>query len=188
MAEPADSAPRGRWWEAFGDPDLNALEARVSISNQNVLQAEANYRVARAVARGARADLFPTLSASAGATRSQGAARATPGVSGTPGASDLYTLSGNVSWEIDLWGRIRRTVEAGVEAAQASEADLENARLSFQAELATDYFALREADSEKQLLDTNVAAYEKALKLTSDRFDQGVVSGVDVAQARTQLS
>ena len=188
MAEPSDTAPRGRWWEVFGDEDLNALEEQVSISNQNVLQAEAAYRVARAVARGARGDLFPTVSASAGATRSQGAARATPGVSGTPGASDLYTLSGNVSWEIDLWGRIRRTVEANVAAAQASEADLESARLSFQAELATDYFALREADSEKQLLDTNVAAYEKALKLTSDRFDQGVVSGVDVAQARTQFS
>ena len=188
FADPADTAPRGPWWKAFGDHELDALEEQVAISNQNVRQAEAAYRVARAVARGARADLFPTVSASAGATRSHGAARATPGVSGTGGTSNLFTVSGDVSWEIDLWGRVRRTVEAGVESAQASEADLEGARLSFQAELATDYFALREADAERALLETNVAAYEKALKLTTDRFDQGVVSGVDVAQAQTQLS
>ena len=188
MAQPSDGIPRGKWWEIFADGQLSALEAQVAIHNQNVIQAEAAYREARAIARGARADLFPTVAGGAAATRSQGAARATPGVSGTPGASTLYDASADLSWEIDVWGRIRRTIEAGVESAQASEADLENARLSFQAELAADYFALREADTEKDLLDTNVAAYEKALKLTSDRFAQGVVSGVDVAQAQTQLS
>jgi NodT family efflux transporter outer membrane factor (OMF) lipoprotein len=188
MAEPSDLAPQGAWWEAFGDKELDALEAQVAISNQNVKQAEAAYRVARAVARGARGDLFPTASVSAGASRSESAARTTPGVAGVEGTSNLFTVSGDISWEIDLWGRIRRTVESDVAGAQASAADLAGARLSFQAELATDYFALREADSEKELLDRNVADYEKALKLTTDRFDQGVVSGVDVAQAQTQLS
>jgi NodT family efflux transporter outer membrane factor (OMF) lipoprotein len=188
MAEPSDLAPQAAWWEPFGDEELDVLEAQVAISNLNVKEAEAAYRVARAVARGARGDLFPTVSASAGVSRSESAARTTPGVSGTEGIANLYDVTGNLSWEIDVWGRIRRTVEAGVAGAQASAADLAGARLSFQAELATDYFALREADAEKQLLDTNVAAYEKALQLTTNRFDQGVVSGVDVAQAQTQLS
>ncbi|HET9794430.1 MAG TPA: efflux transporter outer membrane subunit [Thermoanaerobaculia bacterium] len=188
FAAPSDGIPRGPWWEMFGDPGLDALEEQVAISNQNVKQAEAAYRVARAVARGARADLFPTVTGNAGVTRSQGAAHAATGAGATPGVADFYSVSADVSWEIDVWGRIRRNVEAQVEAAQASEADLENARLSFQAELAADYFALREADAEKDLLDTNVAGYERALTLTTDRFRQGVVSAVDVAQAQTQLS
>jgi len=188
LAAPADGAPRGAWWKVFGDGELDALEDQVAISNQNVRQAEAAYRVARAVARGARADFFPTIGASASATRSQGAAHATTGAPATPGVADFYSVSADLTWEIDVWGRIRRNVEANVESAQASEADLENARLSFQAELASDYFALREADAEKALLDTNVVAYQKALTLTNDRFQQGVVSGVDVAQAQTQLS
>ena len=186
-AEPAAGTTRGKWWEVFGDPKLSELEEQVSISNQNVLQAEAAYRVARAVARGARADLFPTITGSASAGRSQAAPRtAPPGT--TAGAVTSYEVSGDLTWEIDLWGKIRRSIEANVEAAQASAADLEDARLSFQAELASDYLAMRGADAEKLLLDTNVAAYEKALKLTTDRFQQGVVSGVDVAQAQTQLS
>lgn len=186
-AAPAAGTPRGKWWEAFGDPKLSELEERVSISNQNVLQAEAAYRVARAVARGARADLFPTVTGTASAGRAQAAPRTiAPGAPTGPVTS--YGVEGDLTWEIDLWGKIRRNIEANVEAAQASEADLEDARLSFQAELATDYFELRGADAQKQLLDTNVAAYEKALKLTTDRFQQGVVSGVDVAQAQTQLS
>ncbi len=188
VAAPADGIARGAWWKIFGDGGLDALEDQVAISNQNVRQAEAAYRVARAVARGARADFFPTIGASAGATRSQGAAQATTGHVATPGVVDFYSVSADLTWEIDVWGRIRRNVEANVEAAQSSEADLENARLSFQAELASDYFALREADAEKALLDTNVEAYQKALTLTTDKFQQGVVSGVDVAQAQTQLS
>ena len=138
FAEPSDVAPQTAWWKPFGDAELDGLEEQVAISNQNVRQAEAAYRAARAVARGARADLFPTISASAGASRSHGAARATPGVSGTAGTSNLYTVSGDLSWEIDVWGRIRRNIEANVESAQASAADLAGARLSMQAELATD--------------------------------------------------
>lgn len=185
-AEPREGLPRGRWWEVFGDPALNALEEQVSISNQNVAQAEAQYRAARAAARGARADFFPAVAASGSATRSHSASGSSaPGAGST---ADSFQVSGDFTWEIDVWGRIRRSVEAGVAAAQASGADLENARLSFQAELASDYFDLRGVDAQKQLLDTTAAGYERALKLTSDRFQQGVVSAVDVAQAQTQLS
>jgi NodT family efflux transporter outer membrane factor (OMF) lipoprotein len=184
-AEPQDRASRGRWWEVFGDPALDRLEERVAAANQTVLQAEATWRAARAAARVARADLFPTVSAGASATRSEGAAR----VLGSPqGGANVYELSGAFSWELDLWGRVRRTVEQQVSLAQATAADLENARLSLEAELASDYFALRGTDAEKQLLDTNVAAYETTLKLTRDRHAQGVASGVDVAQAETQWS
>jgi NodT family efflux transporter outer membrane factor (OMF) lipoprotein len=186
-AEPREGTARGKWWEAFGDPALNALEEQVSISNQNVVQAEAAYRAARAVARGARADFFPAVSAGGSVTRSQASAGRNPTVVTSPLAATAYEVSGQFSWEIDIWGRVRRSVEANVASAQASEADLENARLSFQAELASDYFTLRGVDAEKQLLDTTASAYEKALKLTADRFNQGVVSGVDVAQAQTQL-
>ena len=184
-AEPSEGVPRGKWWEAFADPGLNALEEQVSISNQNVAQAEANYRAARAVARGARADFFPVVSGGASATRSQSAPASNPAASG---ATNAYEVSGNFTWEIDLWGKVRRNVEANVAAAQASEADLESARLSYEAELAADYFMMRGVDAERQLLDTTADAYQKALKLTTDRYNQGVVSAVDVAQAQTQLS
>jgi NodT family efflux transporter outer membrane factor (OMF) lipoprotein len=189
-AEPSEGVPRGRWWEVFGDPALNALEEQVSITNQNVAQAEAAYRAARAAARGARADFFPTVSGGASASRSQGSAHPSTAGAGTGPTGPVNTLevSGDLSWEIDIWGRVRRSVEAGVAAAQASEADLENARLSFEAELADDYFTLRGTDAERQLLATTADAYEKALKLTTDKFNQGVVSALDVAQAQTQLS
>lgn len=185
-AEPSEGTLRGKWWEAFADPNLNALEERVSISNQNIAQSEANYRAARAVARGARADFFPVVSGGGSAARSRAAGNSN--ALAPPGTSTEYQVSGQLSWEIDIWGKVRRSVEANVAAAQATEADLENARLSFQAELASDYFTLRGVDAERQLLDTTADAYEKALKLTTDRFNQGVVSGVDVAQAQTQLS
>ncbi len=185
-AEPREGEPRGKWWETFADPNLNALEEQISISNQNVAQAEGNYRAARAVARGARADFFPQVSGGGSVTRSHSASGST--AQGLPATATAYEVSGQFSWEIDIWGKVRRNVEANVAAAQASEADLENARLSFQAELASDYFSLRGVDAEKQLLDTTALAYEKALKLTTDRYNQGVVSAVDVAQAQTQLS
>ncbi len=182
-ARPQDDVLRGAWWEIFGDPELDALESQVEVSNLSIAQAEAQYRVARAVARGLRGDLFPTLSAGGAVTRSGGSSRA--GGSTTTGTS--YEFSGDLSYEIDLWGRIRRAVEAGVENAQATAADLENVRLSIRAELAIDYFRLRGLDAQRALLERSIAAYEKALQLTINRHDQGVVSGVDVAQAQTQL-
>jgi NodT family efflux transporter outer membrane factor (OMF) lipoprotein len=188
QAEPKDTAARGKWWEVFGDPLLNELEEQVSISNQTLAQAEAQYRGARAAARGARAALFPVLTAGASVDRSRASANrpsAPPG-STSPTVND-FQAPADLTYEIDVWGRIRRSVEANVASAQASAADLESARLFVHAELAIDYFLLRGQDAEKQLLDTTADAYEKALDLTVNRYNQGVVSGVDVAQARTQL-
>jgi NodT family efflux transporter outer membrane factor (OMF) lipoprotein len=187
-AQPADAEDRGAWWKVFADPQLDALEDRVSVSNQNLVLAEAQYRNARAVARGAKAQLFPTLGLTPSVTRSHAPVSRSSALPGAPvGTATTYQLQGEVSWEIDLWGQIRRNVESKVETAQATAADLETARLSLHAELALDYFALQGADAQLRLLGSSVDAYEKALKLTVDRHDQGVVSGVDVAQAETQL-
>jgi NodT family efflux transporter outer membrane factor (OMF) lipoprotein len=185
-AEPRDDTHRGKWWEVFSDPQLNTLEDQVNISNQNIAQAEAQFRGARAAVRGARADFFPTVTATASATRSQ--ASSSGRTTGAPsGPANLYSLPVDLSWELDVFGRVRRNVEGSVANAQASAADLETVRLTMQAELALDYFDLRGLDTQKQLLDTNVAALDKALGMTVNRFNQGVVSGVDVAQAQTQL-
>jgi NodT family efflux transporter outer membrane factor (OMF) lipoprotein len=185
-AEPRDDAHRGKWWEVFADPQLNALEDQVNISNQNIAQAEAQFRGARAAVRGARSDFYPTVTATASATRSQASARSTV-VAASSGPTNSYSLSGDLSWELDVFGRVRRNVEGSVANAQASAADLESVRLTMQVELALDYFELRGLDTQKALLDTNVAGLDKALGMTVNRFNQGVVSGVDVAQAQTQL-
>ncbi len=189
-AQPRDEATRGPWWEIFGDPLLNELEQQVSVSNQTVAQAEAQYRGSRAAARGTLPGFFPSATVSGSATRSRSSGNrptAFTGTSPSPATLNDLRASLDASWELDVWGRIRRSVEANVASAQASAADLESARLSLHAELATDYFLLRGFDAQKKLLDTTVAAYEKALQLTMNRYNQGVVSGVDVAQAQTQL-
>ena len=204
IANPRDGVPRGPWWEIFGDPQLNALEARVSISNQNLAVSEAQYRQARALVREARAAYFPTVTLGLGYTRlrqstttggssrgtSAGSATST-GTSGSSGSSggafSDFQVGPDFSWEVDVWGRIRRTVESNRAAAQASAGDLEAARLSFQAELAQDYFQLRTLDAQKQHLDETVSAFEKFLRLTQDRFGSGVASKADVVQAETQL-
>jgi NodT family efflux transporter outer membrane factor (OMF) lipoprotein len=185
-ARPADTGPRGRWWEVFGDAELNTLEEQVSVSNQTIAQADAQYRSARAVARGARADLFPTLSVAPSASRSKAAATSFAPHLVAP-TINTYQLAGDVTYEVDVWGRIRRNLESTVGAAQASAADLETIRLSLHADLAADYFALRGVDNERRLLASSVEEYEKALLLTTRRHDEGVVSGVDVAQAQTIL-
>jgi len=187
-AEPRDQARRGKWWEVFGDPALNALEDQVGSSNQNVAQAEAAFRGARAAVRGARAELFPTVTTSPSVTRSHSSQNSSVAPAGASAATiTSYELPIDLSYEADVWGRIRRSVEGSVASAQASAADLETVRLTMQAELAVDYFQLKGLDAEKQLLDKTVAAYEKALQLTINRHEQGVASGVDVAQAETQL-
>ncbi|HQU33413.1 MAG: RND transporter [Acidobacteria bacterium 21-70-11] len=187
-AQPQDGAGRGKWWEVFGDPGLNALEEQVEVSNQNVAQAEAAFRGARALARGAHAGLFPTVGTSPSATRSSGLTTRSSGAPGVPAPTvTAYSLPVDLSWELDVFGRVRRSIEAGVAGAQASAADLESVKLAMQAELAADYFALHGLDAEKQLLDATVAGYRKALELTTNRFNQGVVSGIDVAQAQTQF-
>ena len=141
VAQPRDDAGKGPWWEIFNDPQLNALEQQVNISNQNVAVAEAQFREARALAQAARAGYFPTLTAGASATRSR-----TSGTLGStnPVGGELHRLLSrlDLSWELDVWGKVRRTVEAGRASAQASAADLEALRLSTQAQLAQDYFQL----------------------------------------------
>jgi NodT family efflux transporter outer membrane factor (OMF) lipoprotein len=203
IGDPRDALPRGSWWEIFGDPQLNALEARVSISNQNLAVAEAQYRQARALVRAARAGYFPTVTIGAGFTRSRqsttfvqgsGSSTSSSGTSSAGGSSGFsgqprsdFEVGLDFSWELDVWGRIRRTVESNRASAQASAGDLEAARLSFQAELAQDYFQLRTVDAQKRLLDETVAAFERFLRLTLDRFASGVASQADVEQAQTQL-
>ena len=200
VAQPQDHVLRGAWWEIFGDPQLNALEAQVSLSNQNLAVAEATYWQARALVREARASYFPTLTLGLGYTRFRNSAtfsgRLGAGVSAGGTSSGAGVSSGphsdfqlglDFSWELDLWGRIRRTVESNQASAQASAGDLESARLSYQTELAQGYFQLRTSDAQKQLLDATVAAYEQSLQLTQNRYASGVAAEADVVQAETQL-
>lgn len=174
VAQPKDALPKGKWWEAFNDPALNALEEQVEVSNQTLAASEARYRQAHAAVQSARAQFFPVLGGNAGASR----ARA---------AGNRYTVSIDASWEVDLWGRIRRLVEAARAGEQASAADLEAARLSLQAELATDYFQLRVTDVTRDLLDDTVKAFQSSYDVTQNRYRAGVVGKVDVVQAQSQL-
>jgi len=187
-AEPSDNLPRGQWWAILGDPELQALEEQVAEANQNLKIAEARLREARAMVRFNRAALFPTISTSFGASSIRDSANrpfVPPGLNTGSSGDLLFSL--DMSYEIDLWGRVRRTVAAARQEAQATAADLETARLSLQAELAMDYFALRAADAQKQLLDETVKAFEAALRLTTNRFEGGAAPKSDVAQAQTQL-
>jgi NodT family efflux transporter outer membrane factor (OMF) lipoprotein len=183
-AEPRDAGIKAEWWTTFSDPLLNSLEEQVSISNQSLAQAEAQYRQARALVQGARANYFPVISTSAAAKRSWQPTG--NGVSGT-NPTDQYSLSLDAGWEIDLWGRVRRQVESGTASAQASAADLQALRLSIQAELAQNYFQLRTVDAQKKTLDDMVIAYQKALELTKNRYATGVAAKADVVLAQTQL-
>ena len=188
VAQPQDSALHGKWWEILGDPQLNTLEEQVNISNQNVAAAFANFMAARALVREARAQYFPTVTVGASIIRQH-----QPVFSGTRRAQlrgttfTEYSLPFDASWTPDLWGRVRNTVRANVANAQASAADLENTRLTAQAELAVDYFQLRGQDALKQLLDSTVVAYEESLKLTKALYETGIDSDEAVAQAETQL-
>ncbi len=186
LAQPQDDFDRGKWWGAFGDPQLDALVGQVEVSNQNVLVAEARFRQARALAAASRAAYFPTLDADVSVTRS----RSPTGVIGGTTAGRIITnrsASLSAGWEADLWGRLRRTVESSEAGAQASAADLAAARLSAQAELASSYLQLRILDAQKQLLEDTVAAFQKSLDLTKNRYDAGVAAKVDLVQAETQL-
>jgi NodT family efflux transporter outer membrane factor (OMF) lipoprotein len=169
----------------FQDPRLNTLEAQINIANQTLKIAQAQFMQARALVRYYRADYFPTVMAGFSATRTRISSNVTEALAGS--TSNDFVLPFAVSYEADLWGRVRRTVEAGTENAQASAADLENVRLSLHAELALDYFQLESLDAEEQLLNSTVSSYEQALQLTQDRFRGGLASQVDVEQAQTQL-
>ena len=187
VAQPRDGAIRGAWWKIFNDGRLDELEEQVSVSNQNVAAAEAQFRQAHALAQGARAGYFPTVTAGGGVTRSNSPVRGGGGVAATSTTVTEYLLSASVSWELDLWGRVRRTVEAGQASAQASAADLAAIRLSMQTTLAQDYFQLRTLDAQKRILDTTAANFRRFLELTQNRYASGVASRGDVLQAETQL-
>ena len=178
VAQPKDAAPKGAWWEVFEDPVLNQLAPQVEVSNQNLAAAEARYRQSRAAVTAARAQLFPTVGASAGATRAR---------RGEAGAATSYNVALDAGWEPDLWGQVRRQVEAARAGEQASAADLEAVRLSLQAELATNYFLLRAADVSIALLEGNVKAFGTSLTIAQNRYNAGVVAKVDVVQAEAQV-
>ena len=184
-AHPGDAAIREKWWEVFEDADLNALEEQVAPANQSLKVAEANFRQARTQIQFNRSNLYPTITAGAEVTRNRISANAPSALSGVD--YGLFTLPITASWEPDLWGRIRRSVTAAKELTQASAADLQNALLELQTEMAVDYFETRSLDAQKKLLDDTVVAYQRALQLTQNRYSGGVASKVEVEQAQTQL-
>jgi NodT family efflux transporter outer membrane factor (OMF) lipoprotein len=180
---PRDGEIKGKWWEIFGDPQLNSLEEAVNISNQSIKQAEANFRQARALVAINHSGYFPTIGASPGISNSY----SSTGSRSIPAVSNLFSIPLTASWEPDFWGRVRLSVENATELAQASAATLENTRLLYQTDLATDYYELLSTDMQEKLLDDTIVAYDKALQLTINRFNGGVASQADVAQARTQV-
>ena len=211
QAQPRDAVLRGAWWEAYGDPLLDGLMAQISVSNQNLAQAEARYRQAQALVLQSRAAYAPSVGANLSTTRSSagarngnsinntginnnnlqiqndGAANVTGATTGSSGAINSNALTLGVSWEIDLWGRVQRTVEARNASAQASAGDLEAARLSAQAQLAQTYFALRSLDSQQDLLERTLIDYERSVKLTQNQYDAGIVAKANLILAQTQL-
>jgi NodT family efflux transporter outer membrane factor (OMF) lipoprotein len=205
-AEPNEGILRGRWWEIYNDPRLNDLVSKVELSNQNVIAAMARYREAVDQIQIARAALFPTVAASPSVVVTRGSSLSSRGQlisgssssttgatsSGTSGPSGSgvnvnYAMPFDISYQADIWGNIRRSVTASKDTAQASAADLENAKLTFQAQLAQVYFQLHGLDADADLLRRNVTLFEQSLQLTEERFNAGVASGADVAQAKTQL-
>ena len=187
FAHPSDAVIRGKWWEMFNDAQLNTLEEQLNSANQNIALADANFRAARALVKESRSEYFPSITTSPSIIVSRQSGVATHS-NVSPGRQSVnYSLPFDASWEPDFWGRIRNTVVASASEAQASAADLQNVRLTVEAELAFDYYQLRSLDAEKALLDTTIAAYQQQLELTRVRFQTGIASDEDVAQAETQL-
>jgi NodT family efflux transporter outer membrane factor (OMF) lipoprotein len=205
VAQPKDDALRGKWWEIFNEPELNALEQKVNVSNQTIASAAANFLAARALVKEARSQYFPTVTTNPAITVQRPSATLSSG--GTGGSSTSgsgtatntgttisskgtftdYTLPFDATWQPDLFGRIRNTVRSAAYGAQASAADLENTRLTVQAELASDYFQLRGQDALQRLLDSTVIAFQQSLDLTRALYDTGIDSEEDVTQAETQV-
>lgn len=185
-AEPRDAEPKGNWWDAFSDPVLNELAQQVSVSNQSLAVSEAQYRQARALAQGARAQLFPVITADVNLGRSRAASTGTSATA-SRGVLNTHSTSLDATWEADIWGRVRRLIEADVASAQASAGDLEAAKLSLQSELAQNYFQLRALDTQRQLFEDTVKAFQTSLKMTQNRYDAGIVARADVVQALAQL-
>ena len=204
-ARPRDDVLRAAWWELYDDPVLTDLVEQVPPANQSLKAAEAAFQQARTLVWQARSNWYPTAVAGVSFSRSRVSANLSGGtqvshvgtVSGGPSTrgargfggtiSSDYTLPGSISWELDLWGKIRRQVESSEASAQASAADLANTQLSLQSELALDYFQLRTLDAVKRLLEDTAKTYERSLTLTQNRHQEGIASGADIAQAQTQL-
>ena len=187
LAAPSDAMSKGAWWELYNDPQLNALEDQLTVSNQSLKAAQDQFAEARAAVRAVRAQYYPNLSVSpviTGIGQSQN--KATYANTGHQTYGD-YQIPFDVAYEPDLWGRVKQSVASSRAQAQASAADVANVALAMHAELALDYFDLRAMDSQKQLLDSTVSSYAEALRLTQSRYNGGLASGVDVAQAQTQL-
>lgn len=189
-AQPSDGIAKGKWWEIYNDPQLNTLEEQINVSNQSLKAAQEQFLQARAALRIARAGYYPNVSVSPSASgyrQSQNKALFNSASQTERVTYPDYLVPVDASWEPDVWGRVHRSVESARSEVQASAADVANVNLSLHAELAMDYFQLRGLDSQKQLLDSTVESYQKALDLTQSRFRGGVASAVDVAQAQTQL-
>jgi NodT family efflux transporter outer membrane factor (OMF) lipoprotein len=187
-AQPNDQNLGGEWWKVFQDAQLDALELQVNVSNQNLKAAEAQFQQARAVLRYYRADYYPTVTAGLSASRTRNSANRPPQNSIFNGVTyNDFVLPFDVSYQADVWGRVRKNVESYREQAQASAADLATVNLSMHADLAVDYFQARSLDAEEQLLNTTAKQYEQALELTESRFQGGIASEVEVQQAKTIL-
>ncbi|MGA3137006.1 MAG: efflux transporter outer membrane subunit [Terracidiphilus sp.] len=186
VAQPQDAVLRGKWWEIYNDPELNALEEQLNIDNQNIREAFQNFMEARALVREARAQYFPTVSVGSSYTRSQTSSTLGSGAGGQQ--SQVFSLPGEVSWEPDLWGKIRNTVRASQYAAQLSAADLENERLSEQASLAVYFFEIRGQDALQKILNDTVDADKKALDSEQARYDTGVDDQISLVESQTTLA
>jgi NodT family efflux transporter outer membrane factor (OMF) lipoprotein len=188
-ASPQDELPKGPWWALYQDPQLSALVAQVQLNNQNVAQYAAQYRQALALVRGSRAELLPTVSATGATTRSEtgtgSSGSSSAGSAGGPSNEHSATLS--LSWEADIWGKLRRTVEEDRASAQASAADLANATLSAQSSLAQDYFQLRILDRRIALYEDTIKGYERYLQIIQNKYDEKIVSRADLSTGKTQL-
>jgi NodT family efflux transporter outer membrane factor (OMF) lipoprotein len=188
LGQPEDAIDRGAWWTVYRDPVLDGLEKEIDISNQTLKAAEAAFRQSEALAASARAGLFPTLTANAQAQRSRGGGSSGAGLGGGGGRiSNFFELTANASWTPDIWGSVRRAIEASEATAQASAGTLAGARLSAQGMLASDYMQLRVADELKRLLDQAVTAFAESLRITQNQAKSGIASPSDVAQAQAQL-
>jgi NodT family efflux transporter outer membrane factor (OMF) lipoprotein len=192
VATPQDALPRGKWWEIYNDPELNALEEQLNIDNQNIKQFFENFMAARALVREARSQYFPTATVGANYSRSRGSANlgGNVGVTGTTsgkGSSSLIDLPADISWEPDLWGKVRNTVRQAQYSAQVSAADLENEKLTEQASLATFFYELRGQDALQQILDATVIQDQKALDFNKSQYDLGLTDRISVVQAENTL-
>lgn len=186
-ANPQDELPKGPWWSLYKDPQLDALVAQVQLNNQNVAQYAAQYRQALALVRQSRADELPVVSATGATTRSETGTGSSSSASAGGGASNVHSATLSLSWEADIWGKLRRTVEQDRASAQASAADLANATLSAQSSLAQDYFQLRILDRRIALYQETIQGYQRYLQIIQNKYDEKIVSRADLSTGRTQL-